>query len=265
MSRIELTDLLVCIIAVEGKPRNNQLFEWVKKNIPEAEALIVEAITPLSLESVDSQFLREESSRILGRNVGVVEYCVMLSHRKCYEFLLNSVKKYLLVLEDDVVMGQSELPLDEIYVKLNAKYAAVVSIYSPSWSVWKNTKNGLVAKYPPPYAAAYFLNRDTACLAMSSKALGLADWPIWALGVRFYFQDCRGVSTLENVSYLDASRERDKANRPPRYSRILRILRKPELLLWKYQIWFPLIWKYYSFIRLLRTSSRSTDRIITRF
>lgn len=256
--------LIICVIAVDDHPRSGTLVKSITENFPTSQILMVNAITPDKLSQDYLADLKEQSANLLGRNVGSKEIAVLLSHRKCYEIFLNSSKKYLLVLEDDVVLNSNVFDLLSITKRLNMRKPCVVSLYSPSWSIWKKNRNGIRAKFPPACAAAYFMNVHAAHLAVSNNPIGIADWPPWAQSVDFYLENFLDVHLLQEQSFLEDQRILDKG------IRFRKVLFKPTPAgikkIWqiRYILIYPFYWKFHKTIRKYLFRSNSNSRFITR-
>jgi len=253
--------LLVYIIAVGGKPRNAQLLIQAKEVLLGSQVEVVNAITPDDIPEIELAKLVENSTQLHGRQIGAREIAVMLSHRKCYRFFQNSDKKYLLVLEDDVILEKAKIGNLDIFNILDLKVPSVVSLYSPKWSIWKKTDLGLEAKIPPAYAAAYFLNRECAQLALSQKPVGLADWPPWSSKVKFFYRNDFTVSCIQNDSYLEMNRLNDKQVKLKYllFKKLDSELKKSWQV--RYIIIYPLKWKIRKFAKCLLTLKTSDTMI----
>ena len=166
-----------------------------------------------------------------------------------------------MVLEDDVLINDKNIEGSDILKLLEMKKAAVISLYSPSWSIWRITKLGLEAKAPPAYAAAYFINRQGTQLALSYKALGLADWPPWSIKTKFFYRSCLAVTCLQNESFLEEVRRHDKQVKL-KYA-LFKSLPCEIKRSWqvRFIVIYPLRWKLYKFIRILLSLRSSNERI----
>ena len=256
-------DLMVCIIAVNGRPRNSRLLKHAKYALMKSEVVVINAITPTKLHPKELSNLINASSKLIGRRIGEQEIAVMLSHRKCYEFFQQSSKKYLLVLEDDVVINDLYVDIVDVLNLLQTPGPTVVSLYSPKWSIWKHTNLGLQAKIPPAYAAAYFINTESIDIALSSKTLGLADWPPWAIKTRFYLRNYFAITCPENNSFIEKNRAYDKNYKIKRA-----LLKKPGNGIYKnwqirYIIAYPLTWKFHKLMRLVFTFKLNDKKIVS--
>ena len=252
---------MVCIIAVGGMPRNSLLTMQVKAALPDSDVFVIDAITPSLISTSELSILVEKSSTLLGRKIGKQEIAVMLSHRKCYEFFQESESGYLLVLEDDVVLNNAYFDCSDILNLLQRQKPIIISLYSPKWSIWKRTHSGLQAKIPPAYAAAYFINKESIRLALEANPLGLADWPPWAIKIKFYLRDYFSIGCLENNSFLENRRIYNKKNKMKHV--LLKSLKSDIRKCWqiRYIIIYPLQWKIYKFMRFILSSKSDDTRI----
>jgi GR25 family glycosyltransferase involved in LPS biosynthesis len=252
---------MVCIIAIGGEPRNSRLPMQVKAALPDSDVFLIDAITPSLISTSELLNLVDKSSTLLGRKIGEREIAVMLSHRKCYDFFQESENEYLLVLEDDVVLNNALVKCSDIVNLMQRQKPIIISLYSPKWSIWKRTHFGLQAKIPPAYAAAYFINKESIRLALASNPLGLADWPPWAIKIRFYLRDYFSIECLENNSFLENSRIYNKKNKM-KYV-LLKSLKNDMKKSWqiRYIIIYPLKWKIYKFMRFIFSSKSGDKRI----
>lgn len=253
--------LIVYIIAVGGQPRNILLPLQAKAALPGSEVVVIDAITPSNIPPSELLNLIEDSSALLGRRIGEREIAVMLSHRKCYASFQNSGKKYLLVLEDDVLINSSNIEKLDILNILETRKATVVTLYSPKWSIWKKTNLGLEAKIPPAYAAAYFINKECTQLALSHKALGLADWPPWSMKTNFFYRNYFAISCLQNESFLEKGRLYDKKFKL-KYA-LFKSLHGEIKRSWqvRFIVIYPLKWKLYKLMRIFLSLRSSNERI----
>ena len=262
MSNFE--DLMVCIIAVGGQPRNSRLPLQAKNALIDSEIVVIDAITPTIIQPKELMSLIHTSSKLLGRRIGAQEIAVMLSHRKCYEIFQHSSKKYLFVLEDDVEINSKYIDSIDVLNLLCTNKSTVVSLYSPKWSVWEHTRLGLRAKIPPAYAAAYFMNIESIELALSYKPVGLADWPPWAIKTRFYLKTYLDITCLEDNSLLEKNRIYDKKFKVKQV-----LFKKSGTTIYKnwqirYIIVYPLVWKCYKLMRFVLTLKLNNNKIISR-
>ena len=252
---------MVCIIAVRGMARNEELPFQVKEALPQSRVIVVEAVTPANIPPNDLAHLVTDSSKLLGRRIGDSEIAVMLSHRKSYECFEYSDSKYLLVLEDDVLINEKNYDELDLLNLLETQKPTVVSLYSPSWSIWRITKLGLQAKAPPAYAAAYFINRAGTRLALAYKPLGLADWPPWSIKTRFFYRNYFKIGCLQNESFLEDERRGDKKVKMKNV--LFKTLPSDIERSWQFRfvIVYPLKWKLYKLIRLFASLKSTNDRI----
>ena len=265
MTKQNFESILICVIAVNGTPRNNKLIKSIKKIFSNAEICVVDAVTPAMIPPRQLVKQKMESTHLLGRPVSAIEIAVMLSHRKCYEIFSRSEKRFALILEDDVVINNFEGSLEDILNKLDSSRPIIVTLYSPMWSVWKKTAYGLRAKYPPPYAAAYFINQRAVEVALDCNPVGIADWPTWASKIIFFLSNSFLLSTLENTSYLEKIRVRDKKNKLNKFYLLVNLSYKDIVSQVKYLFVYPLTWKVHKLYRYLSSGDSSNNRIESRF
>ena len=257
-----LKSLVICVIAVDESPRSKNLLEDISQIFPSSDIRLVKAITPHDMEENLLENLKEQSAILLGRIIGSKEIAVLMSHRKCYETFLSLNQKYLLVLEDDVILQSRLFDPKVISNHLNRQKPTILSLYSPLWSIWKKSRAGVRAKFPPACAAAYYINVQAAKLAVNTYPIGIADWPPWAHSVDFFLEKFLDVTLIDGKSFLQEQRELDKGFRSRRvvFKRTPQTIRK----IWqvRYIIIYPLYWKLYKILRKSFYNDYSDTRFI---
>ncbi len=129
----------------------------------------------LSDEEREGLFDDKECQSLIGRTLNGGEVGCTLSHRKCYEALLNSDKQYALVLEDDIslIRDLNEIRRYDINKLLNEDVPIVLLLSGDYW-YWQN--RDIVSVYDCIGAYAYIINRAAARLILSYKAATVADY-----------------------------------------------------------------------------------------
>lgn len=142
----------------------------------------------MSEEERQAAFDYNRSFRRYGREIGPGEVGCALSHRKCYQSLLDSDNQYALVLEDDITIVGDISVLKEKYVTetLNTEKPTIIFL---SGDYWRLNSGNLVRVYDANGAYAYLINKAAARVILSSgKPFSVADdWRVVKkLGVRYY-------------------------------------------------------------------------------
>ena len=239
------SNCLVCIIAVDGKPRNTDLVEKLSSILPNCSIRILNGLTPLDLDPPVIRNLVEKTSYLLSRPVGDVEIAVTMSHRRAYQNLADSDFEFCLILEDDVTLPDSFKISSEV-LELARQSKTIVSFYSPKWSIWILKSAVLKSLFPPAFAAAYLISRDSAAFILSQKATGLADWPVWSRYFKFYLDSKNLVEIRPTQSYINEEREKNKlvSNKGKLIFSGSKEIKKFDQFL--NSIWYPIIWKILS-------------------
>ena len=97
------------IIAKDGITRNASLVKFLKDSKLFKQIEIVEGVTP---ETINKKYLDEQlkqSSKILGREMTVIEVAVKVSHEKAYQYAFQKNYSEVLILEDDVEFKNLEM------------------------------------------------------------------------------------------------------------------------------------------------------------
>ncbi len=126
-----------------------------------------------------SRFDYKKCVELIGREPNNGELGCTLSHRRCYETLLDSDRDYALILEDDITFMRSpeelvKLSLDSILISETPR---VIMLSGDYW-FWNRGK--IVSVYDCNGAYAYIINRAAAKLMLSHEACCLADqWSLY--------------------------------------------------------------------------------------
>lgn len=125
-----------------------------------------------------SVFKQDIAMRRYGRRLKLGEIGCTLSHRRCYETLLQSTDKSVILFEDDILVRNTEADTWQTLVDYieNTEEPTVILISGGWWSY--GTKRGpldLKKVYSAYYTHSYIINRAGAELLLSIPASYLAD------------------------------------------------------------------------------------------
>lgn len=150
------------------------------------------------IEAIDGRIMSESSlnnffdyNACLKRNGRIInsgEVGCVLSHRKCYENIIQTNKEFALILEDDIsVVGDinSALTSDIIEI-MNSNKPRIIFLSGDYW-YWK--KNPIVSVFYAVGSYAYLINRAAADIIMNiKKPYNVADdWDLYKKkGIKFY-------------------------------------------------------------------------------
>lgn len=147
------------------------------------------------VEAIDGRKLTEEQRlvsfndekclKLLGRQLNGGEIGCTLSHRKCYQKLLDSKLEYGLVLEDDIslIRDFNDIKRYDIDKYLRTDNPIILILSGDYW-YWR--KNKICSVYDCVGAYAYFINKSAAMRMLSIKATSVADhWLFYkTLGIK---------------------------------------------------------------------------------
>lgn len=140
------------------------------------------------IEGVDGNLLSEEdlnlfgqkkAKRRYGRILKLGEIGCTLSHRRCYQALLESQEKATIIFEDDIIIRNRDKSIwEKIFKNLEKDKRPVIILLSGGY--WANGKNNeynltLMNVYSAYYTHSYMLNRAAAEVMLSLPADYLAD------------------------------------------------------------------------------------------
>ena len=236
---------LICIIAVDGKPRNADLVRKLTIALPNFPISIVKGLTPSNLDPIQMRDQIEKTSYLISRPAGEVEISVAMSHRKAYQIFADSDYEFCLILEDDVTIPNFFGISAEAF-ELTCQNKTIVSFYSPKWSIWILKSGVLKSLFPPAFAAAYLINRKSVDFILMQKETGLADWPAWARYFNFYLDSKNLVDIQSTQSYIKDERDKNKL-----FSNKWKVILSKNKEVKKFDqflnsIWYPTIWKILS-------------------
>ncbi len=124
---------------------------------------------------------------LIGRRLNGGEVGCTLSHRKCYEALLNSDSQYALIFEDDIsfIRDLNEIKRYNIDEILNKEMPVALMLSGDFW-YWRD--GDIVHVYDCVGAYAYLINREAAKMILSNKAATVSDY--WryhiSMGLKIY-------------------------------------------------------------------------------
>lgn len=133
-----------------------------------------------SERELKSKFNYEKSYGILGRDLLPSEVGCALSHRRCYETLLESGDEYALILEDDVSIITDLYNLDNYNLNQILKTEIPVILFL-SGDYYYYRKSDIVSCYDAIGAYAYIINRAAAkTIVRNGKPFTVADyWDVY--------------------------------------------------------------------------------------
>lgn len=168
----------------------------------------VEAINGKSMSDDALKALFDYHKSILryGRKINKGEVGCTLSHRKCYELLLNSSATYALILEDDIhIMNDINIlkshKVDEL---LNRNEPVILFI---SGDYWYYNRGSIVKVYSAVGSYAYLINNEAAKRIVNSGIpFNVADdWRIYRkFGVKLYAINPYLVDANVQMDILDS-------------------------------------------------------------
>ena len=244
---MNLQNITVYIIAIDGKPRNTNLLKQIRSIFKESQLEIVHAITP---NNMDQDYLLRISalgSTVLGRKISKQEIAATQSHRKCYEIAVSNKSNIALIFEDDVDIFDTDRLQKTLTKHKNSELPMISTLYTPMWGIWKYSLENFWAVIPPAYACSYLINLSAMQIALANESIGLADWPIWSEKIYFQFVANDVINQINTESTIEKFRRisiEDKKKFSLIYIfRVLRALGVKTYLLQR--IYYPYLWKKY--------------------
>lgn len=196
-----LKALPMMVIAMDGKPRNQQL-------VPELMDLgyhptLIPAVSGSELNPDDIRAMVDLAAvrTHLMRDLLPGEMGCALSHRECYLRAWASGAEWTVILEDDAHPSPWFDSLPAILSELKSPSPRVLTFRSlPSLPLRRGSRRrittqgrsrgeAVVARYfqPPQLTLGYAINRSALRLALAESRLrGVADWPPWAYFCEFW-------------------------------------------------------------------------------
>lgn len=153
---------------------------YMEKTLKPYDFLVVDYIEAIDGRRVGQDFLNDhfnyqESLKRYGRKLSQGEVGCALSHRKCYEALLQSNKKCALVLEDDIsVLQDLNAIIDMNIDSLMDTPKPTILFLSGDYWFWK-VRNGMARVFTAVGAYAYIINKPAAEALLKRKAFTVAD------------------------------------------------------------------------------------------
>lgn len=151
----------------------------------------VEAVNGKSLSdnTINALFDYHKSFLHYGRKLSKGEVGCTLSHRKCYELLLASSEKYILVLEDDIriIKKLKILKSQKVRKLLNSNKPVILFLSGDYW--YYRYIDDIVKVYSAVGSYAYLINKEAAKLIVDSGTpFNVADdWRLYRkLGIILY-------------------------------------------------------------------------------
>ena len=152
----------------------------MEKTLKPYDFLIVNYIDAVDGRKADQDFLNDnfnyqESFKRNGRKLSEGEVGCALSHRKCYEALLQSNKKCALILEDDISVIRDLNIINDAKINMLMDTAKPTILFlSGDYWFWK-VRNGMAKVFTAVGAYAYIINRSAAEVLLKRKAFTVAD------------------------------------------------------------------------------------------
>lgn len=166
-------------------PKDLERKESILKKIGQLSCLDIELIKAvygkeLADEEKEKLFNKEKYVRYYGRFVLPGEIGCTLSHRKCYQRLLDSEQEFVLILEDDARFVDADLSsefIDSISDFMNTSDPTVLLLHSDFDYVGKKVsfcnKYSLYRVHDALFATAYLINKNAARLLLQKR------YPYW--------------------------------------------------------------------------------------
>ena len=258
---MNLQEITVYIIALNGKPRNANLLKQIRTIFTENQIEIVDAITP---NQMDQDYLLEVSglgSTVLGRQISKVEIAVTQSHRKCYELAITKNSAMALIFEDDVDIIDTDKLQKTLVEHKDSVLPVISTLYTPMWGIWKYSLENFWAVIPPAYACSYLINLSAMQIALENESIGLADWPIWSEKIYFQLVVNDVINQINTESTIEKFRRLSIEDRMKfslfYFFRALHALGTKTYLLQR--IYYPYLWKKYLIKEVKAGNRKKTD------
>lgn len=138
------------------------------------------------IEGVDGSLLAPEELAVFKQDIAMKRYgrklklgeigCTM-SHRRCFDTLLKSSDKSVIIFEDDILVRNTDTQKWQRLIDYieNTDEPTVILISGGWWSYGRNKKASLEKVYSAYYTHSYIINRPGAELFLSIPASYLAD------------------------------------------------------------------------------------------
>ena len=144
----------------------------------------VEAVDGLLLDEqkIENSFLQQEAFKRYGRHAKLSEVGCSLSHRKCYELLLQSEEDVAFIMEDDILFRLQPEDISPVIWQaqqtLRAPLPTILLLFGEYW--WTRTHSHIHSfdvktVYDAVSAQGYLINRAAAQILINSQASSLAD------------------------------------------------------------------------------------------
>jgi GR25 family glycosyltransferase involved in LPS biosynthesis len=245
---------LAIVIAVDGKPRNAELISDLEAMKVFDQVIILNAITPITLDRNYISTQQKRSSAILSRRISPTEVAIKASHAMAYKLAYDKGYDFLSVFEDDTLITEKRKFIENISTVRNSTKYLIYTYYSPKWSVWRKTPKGIRSIYPPPGAVAYTINRAAMLRAISKVSFGVADWPTWSRKITFYLLENAGVEHLGTYSFNSDPNSYHKNNKLTIGAKLRNLVVNFSYNSIYFSIFVPLTWK------LAIVASKFTDK-----
>ena len=244
---MNLQEISVYIIAINGKPRNKNLLKQIRSIFKENQIEIVDAITPNDLDPDYLLKISEIGSTLLGRKISKVEIAVTQSHKKCYELAVNKNNAIALIFEDDMNIYDTNKLQKTLVEHKDSVLPMISTLYTPMWGIWRYSLENFWAVIPPAYACSYLINLTAMQIALENESIGLADWPIWSEKIYFQFVVNNIIHQTDTESTIEEFRQisiedKNKFSLVFLFKVLLTLGPRTYLL---QRIYYPYLWKKY--------------------
>lgn len=175
-------------------PKDQDRRESILRETSQYSTLDVEIVKAVYGKELTNQerenlFDSKKYSQYYGRSVLPGEIGCTLSHRKCYEYLLNAEKSFALILEDDAHFLSDSLKSDfwtavedimntdkplVLLLQVNASYIGKEKFFCKDYKLFQ--------VYRSTCTTGYLINKNAACLLLSEKR------PYWVADDWFRFR-----------------------------------------------------------------------------
>lgn len=170
------------IINLKTSLHRKTYMQNVLHKYPFLEVSFVDAVDGRIMSETEKQvsFSQHKALSRYGRNLNSGEIGCTLSHRKCYETLLNSKENFSLILEDDIsiIRDLTCLPWEQIKATIDVSEPRILFL---SGDYWYNKRQDIVPVYDAVGSYAYIINRNAAKIIISHYTLPYNVADDWAL------------------------------------------------------------------------------------
>ena len=254
------------VISIDAETRNASLYSQIKREGIASRWVPAVDMRGPGPELADHLYDGRTCNAVLGRPISRAEAGCALSHLKAARLAFEASLDWVLVIEDDAILGKNISPVIERAVELDSGRPMVFTLHSTNVPLMISSSKkqlgddglGVIGRLylPPSSTVAYLMNRGAIELfSQKNRVQGLADWPPWSYSVDFWGCFPWPVQTGDtSASTLAAAREAALGpNRPTGLARSM--LRKTMRLLHPGRVYFHSralngFWPYFSRVLL---------------